>query len=347
MKPILIKGGGVAGLVTAFSLHRAGYKVAVCAPQEAPQNSASWFAGGMLAPFCEKESAPIEVQEWGLESLAWWKQHFNALIKTTGTLVLAPARDKNELVHFASRTQGHIMVNGTQIAEMEPDLAGRFSSGLFYKEEAYTNPRQLLLAIKTLLQKEKIPFFLPKNCEKQDNGALASHNSCGAEDAPLGAENWSFVIDATGISYKKYDKNLRGVRGEMILVETNEISLSHNIRFLHPRIPLYIVPRENNLFMIGATMIESDFSGAISARSMLEFLSSAYALHPAFSESRIVESSSGVRPAYADNLPHISQNDRHICLNGFYRHGFLLAPKMAQEILKIIQEKGKKGENFS
>ena len=62
MKPILIKGGGVAGLVTAFSLHRAGYKVAVCAPQEAPQNSASWFAGGMLAPFCEKEEKKTELK---------------------------------------------------------------------------------------------------------------------------------------------------------------------------------------------------------------------------------------------------------------------------------------------
>ncbi|MGO7565870.1 glycine oxidase, partial [Rhizobium johnstonii] len=65
---------------------------------------------------------------------------------------------------------------------------------------------------------------------------------------------------------------LRGVRGEMLCVETLEITLSRPVRLLHPRHPIYIVPRERHLFMIGETMIESDDTGPITARSLMELL---------------------------------------------------------------------------
>ena len=44
----------------------------------------------------------------------------------------------------------------------------------------------------------------------------------------------------------------------MIIVRSSEIKLNRPIRLIHPRHPIYIVPRENNLFMIGATTIESE-----------------------------------------------------------------------------------------
>ena len=64
------------------------------------------------------------------------------------------------------------------------------------------------------------------------------------------------------------------------------------MRLIHPRWPLYIIPRANNQFMIGATSIESEDDG-VSVRSALELLSAAYAVHPAFGEARIVEIGAG------------------------------------------------------
>jgi glycine oxidase len=122
---------------------------------------------------------------------------------------------------------------------------------------------------------------------------------------------------------------LRGVRGEMLLVRTREVRLSRPVRLLHPRIPLYIVPRADGLFMIGATMIESAEQGGMTARSAIELLSAAFALHPAFGEAEVVEMSAGVRPAYADNAPRLVERDGRLCLNGAYRHGYLLAPDLA------------------
>jgi len=93
------------------------------------------------------------------------------------------------------------------------------------------------------------------------------------------------------------DDRLRGVRGEMLILRTPDVSLSRPVRLLHPRFPLYAVPRADMQFMIGATMIESQSAGPVTARSMMELLGAAYALHPAFGEAEIVETGVGVRPA--------------------------------------------------
>jgi len=74
----------------------------------------------------------------------------------------------------------------------------------------------------------------------------------------------------------------------------------------------------------------------VTARSLMELLNAAYALHPAFGEARVVEVSSGVRPAYPDNLPRVSEQSGTVFVNGFYRHGFLLAPAIARQAAATV-----------
>ena len=77
-------------------------------------------------------------------------------------------------------------------------------------------------------------------------------------------------------------------------------------------------------------MIESSSTRAPTLRSVHELLSAAFALHPAFGEASLVELGAGLRPAFADNLPRLIEQDGVLHLNGLYRHGFLLAPEMAR-----------------
>jgi glycine oxidase len=122
----------------------------------------------------------------------------------------------------------------------------------------------------------------------------------------------------------------------MVIVETSEIEFTRPVRLIHPRWPLYIIPRADHQFMIGATSIEAEDRG-VSVRSALELLSAAYAVHPAFAEARIVEFGSGLRPAFPDNLPRIAISDQKISVNGLYRHGFLLAPALAELTLGYVE----------
>ena len=102
---------------------------------------------------------------------------------------------------------------------------------------------------------------------------------------------------------------------------------------LHPRYKIYIVPRPNDRYIIGATEIESEDMSPMSVRSSLELLSAVYSMHSGFSEARIVNSVTNCRPALRDNLPKIEQSDKMTCINGLYRHGYLLAPAVVEEAL--------------
>ncbi|HET9272970.1 MAG TPA: FAD-dependent oxidoreductase, partial [Methyloceanibacter sp.] len=129
----------------------------------------------------------------------------------------------------------------------------------------------------------------------------------------------------------------RGVRGERIVVRSGEIHLARPVRLLHPRFPLYVVPWGDGLYMIGATVIESEEAGPITLRSALDLMSAAYALDPAFAEAEIVQQGAGARPAFPDNRPRIIARKGYIYVNGLYRHGFLLAPALAEVVAAYIE----------
>ncbi|MBO6037491.1 MAG: glycine oxidase ThiO [Acetobacter sp.] len=313
---ILVKGAGVAGLVTAVTLAERGENVTLYDKGGRIGAGASWMAGGMLAPWCEAESAPPEITVKSIESIAWWKEHLPDVV-CGGSLVLAPARDKGDLLQFGRKTSHFQEIGTEEIAHMEPDLAGRFHKGLFFPDEAHINPREALYA---LLERLK------------GLGGQAIFESV----LPLEESSFDWVVVCTGLDDRAQCPNLRGVRGEMLLLRCCDMTLHRSIRMLHPRIPIYIVPRDDHVFMVGATMIESEESGGMSVRSIMELLNAAWALHPAFAEAEILEMGVGVRPSYPDNIPRVVQNGRSISINGMYRHGFLLAPTLAREAAEII-----------
>jgi glycine oxidase len=304
---VLIKGAGVAGLSVAHELTSRGARVTVFDPQPDSRAAASWFAGGMLAPYCERESAEQAVVELGLSAADWWEATLPGSVTRKGTLVLAPARDARELERFGSRTSGFEWADEDAIATLEPDLAGRFRKGLFFEGEAHLDPRYVLISLAAKLAEAGVVF----------------------ETDPVRTMTADFDWTVQCSGYSREDQTIRGVRGEMLIIRTADISLSRPVRLVHPRFPIYVVPRGDHTFMVGATMIESDSAGPITVRSMMELLNAAYSLHPAFGEAGIVETGVGIRPAYPDNLPRVVREGNTISINGLYRHGFLLAPAMA------------------
>lgn len=299
-----ILGSGVTGLCIATALCEKGEKLEVV---ENPNiQAASYFAGGMLAPFCEGESAPDIVVKNGQLSVEWWDNHVSN-VKKTGTIVIAPPRDMSELRRFANMTICHEWVDPGKI---EKDLKGRFSEGLFFPSEAFIDPRLALQELKENLKNKGVSFHT---------------------GSPKGK-----IIDCTGMAVTSSLKNLRAVRGEMLIFECHEVNFLRPIRLLHPRFPCYLVPRANGRFMVGATMVESNDDSPISARALIEMLSSVYAIHPAFAEARIIETGTGCRPSFPDNIPQIIEQDGKFYINGMYRHGFLLAPVLALDFVKKI-----------
>ncbi|WP_353646687.1 glycine oxidase ThiO [Mesorhizobium sp. WSM2239] len=314
---VLIRGAGVAGLTAAYELATRGADIMVVEREPAIGAGASRLAGGMLAPFCEAESADRSVITLGESAARWWEKTLPGLVRFEGTLVVAPPRDVAELRRFAVRTEGHAHLSADELATLEPDLAGRFRAGLFFAHEAHVDPRRALLRLHKRLHGFGVRFLF------------------GQTKPPTGAR-FDRMVDCTGMGAGETDKALRGVRGEMIILRTRDVALTRPVRLLHPRIPVYLVPRGDGCFMVGATMIENDADGPITARSAMELLNAAYGLHPAFGEAEIIETGAGIRPAYPDNLPRVQEDGAEISINGFYRHGFLFAPAMARRAADFI-----------
>lgn len=314
---IRVIGAGVAGLTAALELAERGARVEVVdRSTHLGAAACSWCAGGMLAPWCERESSDPAVAELGSRAIDWWLRRFPGTTRK-GTLVIAQPRDVGDLTHFAHRTEHFEWVGSDEIADLEPDLKGRFHKGLFFADEAHLDPRSALTALAARLLE------------------LGVSVRFGAE-ATTAVRDVDRIIDCRGFAAQGDLPDLRGVKGEMLLVKSREIVLQRPVRLLHPRIPLYIVPREKGLFMIGATMIESSDRGRVTARSAVELLNGAYSVHPAFGEAEIVELRADVRPAFPDNLPAIRQSGRTIYFNGLYRHGFLLAPAFATQVADVV-----------
>lgn len=311
MSVITILGAGVAGLAVATELTARGAQVQIHDPAGAPgAHQCSWWAGGMLAPFCEYENAEEPVLRLGQEAIGWWSER--TALTRHGTLVVAHERDQPDMTRFARRTEGHRFIGNEELTCLEPDLPG-FTSGLYFADEAHLRPRQALDDLYSALQAGGVQVL---------------------ESAPTEPEGW--VVDCRGLAARADLDGLRGVKGEMLLIRCPDVQITRPVRLLHPRIPLYVVPRGDGVYMLGATMIESEDRRGITARSMLELLSAAFALNPAFGEAEILETGVDLRPAFADNLPRIRRRGRRVWANGLYRHGYLLAPALARGVAALI-----------
>ena len=304
-----IIGGGVCGLAMAAELSSRGAQVTVIDPKGAPGDHAcSWWAGGMLAPDCEGVSTEPEIVRQGRKAASWWESH-GGIVHHAGTIVVALNRDQSDLATFARRAPAATSLSKTQIAEHEPHLAERFSKALFLADEGHFDPRATLTALHARLDQKGVRF---------------------------GGDIKGQVIDCRGLAARDTLTDLRGVKGEMLVVRCPDVTLSRPVRLLHPRFPLYIVPRGDDVFMLGATQIETGERTRATLRSVMELMNAAYALHPAFGEAELLEVGVDARPAFPDNQPRIRRIGDVIYANGLFRHGFLLAPALAQMTADLL-----------
>ena len=336
-----ILGAGLMGRLLAVTLARAGHAVSVYEAQDASgQGSAARVAAAMLAPLAESAVTEAGVVRMGMHALARWPQLLAQLqmpvfFQQNGTLVVwhrqdaaeaARLRLQFETTHAALPALPVMQALGSaELTQMEPALAGRFAQGLYLPGEGQLDNRQLLAALAQEMARLDVVIHWNSPREQSDF----------APGQP-GQSDW--LLDCRGLGARPQWTALRGVRGEVVRVHAPEVTLQRPTRLVHPRYPIYIAPKEDHLFVIGATEIESDDLSPASVRSALELLSAAYAVHSGFAEARIIEIATQCRPTLPDNLPAIRQSaERVLEINGLYRHGFMNAPAMLDAVLEVLR----------
>ena len=332
----IVLGAGLMGRMLACELARQGHSVSLFDAQGPDaQGAAARVAAAMLAPLAESAVTEKSVVQMGQYALTRWPGILEALrqpvfFQRLGTLIVWHRQDAAEATRFVRQLESiqqqiptlpHAQsVDAQQISALEPALGSRFAQGFFLPEEGQLDNRQLLDAL--LSEFERLPIDTHWHSPR----ALSDfHNHVG------------WVFDCRGLGGRADWPRLRGVRGEVIRVYAPEVTLNRPVRLIHPRYPLYIAPKPDHIFVIGATEIESEDMSSVSVRSAMELLSAAYAVHSGFAEARIIEMSTHCRPALPDNLPAIRiLRNRHVQVNGLYRHGFLIAPAMLDAVMELV-----------
>lgn len=321
---VSIIGAGIAGLWVALCARQKGYAVTIYEQDSAElTGGCSYRAGGMLAFNCEADCLDDPVTSYGQKSLALWQKFLPEMITQNGSLLLTTPQDQDQLRYFQKVTKDFEIVGHDKISDLEPDLEGRFSHGLYFTNEAHLEPRCCQKSLVKLCQEMGVIIYF--NTPKYD------------------LDPDEINIDTTGLWVKKnttFDfKSLRGVKGEMVVIKCPDINFTRPVRLLHPHHPIYIVPYQDNHYMIGATTIESASeikSNNLSLRSAGILLTQAFNVHPAFGEAEIIDMNVGYRPAFNDNKPAIFKQDNVYYLNGLYRHGWTVAPALADELVQKL-----------
>ena len=191
----------------------------------------------MLTPLSEAETAEAEIVTLGQRSLTLWPAIIEQLKRPTGfqqsgSIILAHPEDRADLENFRSHVtrlphhQNQLYnINHTQLAEIQPDLAERFNDGIFVQQEAWLTPPLLLRALAADTQTRNVQWQPECIVEKVLPGAVTANN-----------QRWQFnwVIDCRGLGAKKDIPQLRGVRGEIILLHAPEVKIKHLVRLMHP-----------------------------------------------------------------------------------------------------------------
>lgn len=350
---IAIVGAGVLGRMLAWQLTQHNANVSIYdkqpknhAEQRSASQSAGYTAAGMLAPFAELESSETEIFKLGQRSMQLWPTIVKSLsdpnsatnavdFRLCDTLMVAHSQDRQELEFIKQQLKNklseqdyrqHIKVcHQTDLAKLAPSLTDTFQQGLHIHHEGCLSPPLLLEVLKERLIQHGATWHYDQTIEKLNT-----------ETAQAQFNGYDYVIDCRGIGAKSDLKTLRGVRGETILLHAPDVEITPMIRLMHPRHQLYVVPRDNHHYVIGATQIESDNSDPISVRSALELLSAAYSIDKGFAEASIISSHASCRPAMGDNMPLIEKTGPLIRANGLYRHGVLTSPAIVEKVFSAL-----------
>jgi len=337
---VAIAGAGLLGRLLAWRLSRAGHRVDVFDPAPDAQarhdgrGAAAFTAAGMLSPLAESEHGGPAVRRLGERSLPRWRRiaaalsaEPQALLRQCGSLLLAHAPDDAQAQRLLGALGGDApaALSRGDLEALEPGAGRAFAPGLrawLLEGEGQVQPAALLSAL-----------------QQQARGACWHWGRRVAEVEPCrlrlddgAVHDAELTIDVRGLGARP-PLPLRGVRGEVLWLHAPGLGLTRPCRLLHPRHPVYLVPRPGDIVVLGASEVESEDRSPVSLRSAVELMAAAHSALPPLAEARIVHLETNLRPALPDNQPRIEHAPGLLRINGLYRHGWLVAPALVDDAL--------------
>ncbi|GEK02968.1 glycine oxidase ThiO [Streptomyces sp. 1-11] len=343
---VLVIGGGIIGLVTAWRAAQRGLATAVVDPE--PGGGAARVAAGMLAAVTELHHGEERLLALNLESARRYPDFAAELTELTGHDLgyrrcgtLAVALDSDDRAHLRElhalqRRSGldSVWLSGRECRRLEPMLAPGVRGGLRVDGDHQIDPRRLASALVAACERAGVVFH---RCwaERLDVAAGRAAGVTAADGTRLGAGR--VVLAGGSLSGRLAGvpddalPPVRPVKGQVLRLTVPRRYapfLSRTVRAVVRGSQVYLVPRENGELVVGATSEELGWDTTVTAGGVYELLRDAHELVPGITELPLTETGAGLRPGSPDNAPLLgpSSLDGLLLATGHYRNGVLLTP---------------------
>ena len=327
----VIIGGGIVGCITAIKLRENGYDVTVVDKSVVGEESSSAGAG-ILFP----------LMPWNYESKVYqlcsgasgfYKNLSEKLITggfgdpeyiESGMICIEPS-DKRGIVQWAIKNNFKInecLFNNRPSFELE--------------NVAQLNPKKLMISLKHYIK--ALGIRLIENCNLKKIQRKSNYLNGWPTDENNLIEGDIFIITAGAWSSQIINNNIDEiypVRGQLIKFKNTSINLD---KILYSE-NFYLLQRKCGAIVAGSTIENVGFDNTTTIQAAYDLKEKTISLVPELKELEPYEQWAGLRPGIKNNSPLIKIDKFHknIYINsGHYRYGITMAPKSADEILKLI-----------
>ena len=342
---VVVVGGGVIGLLTAFNLATQGLTVVVLDRSSVGQES-SWAGGGIVSPLYPWRYSPA------VTALAHWSQDFypqlaqrlfaatgvDPEVHTTGLYWLDLDDEADALAWAAREGRPLSKVDVSSARDAVPVLGAGFAEAIYMANVANVRNPRLIKSLKAALL--ALPgVTLHEQCAVQgfiqEGGSIVGVNTAQGEvrgdQVVLAAGAWSGELLASlGLTLP-----VEPVKGQMILYKCASDFLSCMV-LAKGR---YAIPRRDGHILIGSTLEHEGFDKTPTESALDSLKASAVELIPALADAEVVGHWAGLRPGSPEGIPYIGKVPGYegLWLNcGHYRNGLVLAPASCQLFADLL-----------
>jgi glycine oxidase len=350
---VVIVGGGVIGLATAWRSLGRGLRVTLVDPE--PASKASYVAAGMLTPVSELSYGEEALLRLGLASRDRYAAFVAELeevsgrstgFRDDGTLQVALDSDDLAVLDELRRFQESLGIpaealTGRECRRLEPMLAPAVRGGLLAPADGSIDPRRLTAALLAAVERLGGTLVRERATEvlTEDGRAvgvrLESGEALHAGQVVLAAGPWS--QDLKGVPPGVLPP-VRPVKGQVVRLRSATPFLGRCVRGLVHGSSVYLVPRTDGEIVVGATQEEMGFDTTVTAGGLWELLRDARELLPGITELAFTEVNAGLRPGSPDNAPVLGPSALPglLLATGHFRGGVLLTPVTGDVMAEML-----------